>query len=363
MLGARALTPIGLDIGRHAIKAVQCVGSPRSPRVVASLTLPRTAATPGLALDEAARLGDVLWRHGFQGRAAVVGVPESMLLASTIEIPPPSAGAPLAQIAASELARLHGVDQEGLETDFWVLPPTGPKGQRHEAIVVGVRSAEVQTLLEPLQSADGTGLTVRAVDVGPCARARASLLARPADAAYGVLDLGWTASRLSVIHEGQLVYDRTLPDAGLAHLERRLEQECALRPDDIQAVLRAGSDGPARRISGSWAAAVATHATACATEVAESLRYLALHRGVDRPRTVLLTGGGGECVPFVASLTEELAGATPLSLAAGFPGRSRTESDGASDPPRSSLAGALGLSLWGSNAAARSGSNSARRAA
>ncbi|MEZ6234692.1 MAG: hypothetical protein R3B68_10935 [Phycisphaerales bacterium] len=361
MLGPRALTPIGLDIGRHAIKAVQCAGSSRTPRVVASLTLPRIAATPGLGVAEAARLGDVLWRHGFQGRAAIVGVPESMLLASTIEIPPPSAGAPLAQIAAGELARLHGADPAGLETDFWVLPPTGPKGQRHEAIVVGVRSAELLALLEPLQSADGAGLIVRAVDAGPCARARASLLCPPTDAAYAVLDLGWTASRLSVVHNAQLVYDRTLPDAGLAHLERRLEQECALRPDDVQAVLRAGPDGPARRISGSWAATVAAHATTCATEVAESLRYLALHRGVERPKAVLLTGGGGECVPFVASLTEELQGTTPLSLAARLGARSNATGDGAPEPSRAALAGALGLTLWGSNAGVRSGSR--RRAA
>ena len=362
MLGARALTPIGLDIGRHAIKAVQCAGPPRAPRVVASLTLPRIAATPTLGYHEAARLGEVLWRHGFQGRAAIVGVPESMLLASTIEIPPPSAGAPLAQIAASELARLHGADPDALETDFWILPSSGPKGQRHEAIAVGVRSAEVRTLLEPLQSADGTGLAVRAVDVGPCARARTSLLTPTTDAAYAVLDLGWTASRLSVVHNAQLVYDRTLPDAGLAHLERRLEQECALRPDDVQAVLRAGRDGPSRRISGSWAATVATHAAACATEVAESLRYLALHRGVDRPNSVLLAGGGGECVPLVTSLAEDLQGSAPLSLAAPFIGRSHA-ADAATQPPRAALAGALGLSLWAAGAAARSMSKHGRRAA
>jgi Tfp pilus assembly PilM family ATPase len=297
-------------------------------------------ALPGA--DEARRLAEILWRHGFQGRRAIVAVPESSILASVVEVPPAASGAPIATIASAELARLHGADGAELETDFWPLPPCGPKGQRHEAIAVGVRRADMMSLLESLQSQGGGGFEVVAADAPPCARARAAMSRQPADRQWAIIDLGWSASRLSVVHDNLIVYERALPDSGLAHLELRLEQECALKPDDIRHVLGKSPGAAPRRISGAWQGAIAAYAAIVAAEVKDSLRYLSLNRGIELPRRAILTGGGAESDPVVKHLAEAIDGAAPFDITSHL--HDRPAHDAPPDP-RSGLTTALGLAL------------------
>ncbi len=343
MFAGHHLSPIGIDFGRQAIKAVQWSGPRGSPRIVASAAIARTSEAVIPSVEESRRLGEILWRRGFQGRRAVAGVPEGAVLTSVVEIPPPASGVPIAQIAAGELARLHGVDPASLESDYWVLPPAGPKGQRHEAVAVGARREEVLALLDSLQSSAGGGFEVMAVDASACARFRAaSLVARP-DQTWALLDLGWSAARLSVIHQGLMIYDRALPDSGIAHLELRLEQECALKQDEIRHVLGQVRSAPTRRISGTWLGAVGTYAATVAAEAKDSLRYLSLHRGIAIPRSLVLTGGGAESAPVVAQLTDAMEGASaPLVLRAFGLGRPGDPNS----PTGSSLSTALGLALW-----------------
>lgn len=343
------VTPIGLDVGRHAIKAVQCARGGAAGRIVASVSVERVDESPLPGIDEARRLAEIMWRHGFQGRRAVLGVPESSLLASVVEVPPIGSGAPVPQIAASELARLHGADLAELETDCWVLPPCGPKGQRHEAVAVGVRRAEMLSLIGALQARDGGGFEVVAADAPSCARARAAKLVageRGTPESWAVLDLGWSASRLSVVDRGMIVYERALQDAGMAHLELRLEQECALKPEDIRHVLGRSRGGATRRVSAAWQAAVATFSGIVATEVKDSLRYLSLNRGIGIPGTVLLTGGGAECTPVLAALSEALEGARPLQVAGHEQGGRSADGRGRESPTGSGLTMALGLTQW-----------------
>lgn len=361
MLGSRGVSPIGIDLGRQAIKAVQWEGSAASPRLVASAQIARTDGAAIPTLEESARLAEILWRRGFHGRRVVVGVPESASLTAVVEVPPARAGAPVRQIAAGELARLHGTDLEELETDSWPLPAAGPKGQRHEAVAVGVRRAEIMALLESLQSGQGAGFEVLAADASVCARVRAAMLPqRGTSDAWALLDIGWSASRLSVVHDRLIIYDRALPDSGMAHLELRLEQECALKPEDIRYVLGQTPNAPTRRISGAWQGAIGTYAGILAGEVQDSLRYLALHRGIPMPRTVVLTGGGAESGHVLEHLAKAMDG---MAVTPSPPSTISGQSGGAVATAASLAAGqlfarrqkfaappvmwtALGLSLW-----------------
>jgi Tfp pilus assembly PilM family ATPase len=201
-------------------------------------------------------------------------------------------------------------------------------------------------LLESVQDADAGGFQVLAADAPPCARARAALRHDSPDRQWALLDLGWTASRLSVVHDRLIVYQRALPDCGMAHLELRLEQECALKPDDIRHVLgQSPAPAPPRRISGAWQAAIAAHAAIVAAEVKDSLRYLALNRGLDIPRRVVLTGGGAESAPVVRHLADAIEGAEPLVLAQ-ILDDAPTHADPDLTGACPGLAAALGLALW-----------------
>jgi len=309
MLGGRGVSPIGLDLGRQAIKAVQWAGSAGSPRIVASARIARTDESAIPTLEESSRLAEILWRRGFQGRRVVVGVPESSSLTAVVEVPPANAGAPVRQIAAGELARLHGTNVEDLETDSWMLPAAGSKGQRHEAVAVGVRRGEMLALLDSLQARDGAGFEVVAADASVCARVRAATLGlRTITEAWALLDMGWSSSRLSVVHDRLIIYDRALPDSGLAHLELRLEQDCALKPEDIRYVLGQTAGAAPRRVSGAWQGAIGTYTGILAGEVQDSLRYLALHRGIAMPRMIVLTGGGAESAPVLEHLSKAMDG-------------------------------------------------------
>lgn len=343
MQGRSSASPIGLDIGRQSIKAVQWTGPRSAPRMTATAIIARTGEGAIPALDEAQRLGEILWRRGFHGRRAIVAIPEACALASVVEVPPASAGAPVAQIAAAELARLHGADPGDLETAYWPLPAAGPKGQRHEAVAVGVRRDAITALLDSLQARDGAGFEVVAADVGPCARVRAASLTPRQDDAWALLDIGWSSSRLCVVQRGLIIYDRALPDSGMAHLELRLGQECALKPEDIRHVLGQTPGTAPRRISGAWLNAITNYAGVVAAEAKDSLRFLALHRGIALPKTIALTGGGAESLPVVEQLSLAMDGAcAPLSLNRHSPAP-RPEGRA---PNFSALSTALGLALW-----------------
>ena len=60
MLGGRRVSPIGLDLGRQAIKAVQWEGSAGSPRLVASARIARTDESAIPTLEESSRLTEIL---------------------------------------------------------------------------------------------------------------------------------------------------------------------------------------------------------------------------------------------------------------------------------------------------------------
>lgn len=341
MMRLLGLTPIGIDIGRHAIKAVQCAGASGGPRLAAAVCLARSGDGTLPDRDEARRLAEVLWRQGFQGRRAVVAVPEAAMLTALVETPPPAPGVPIAQIAASEIARLHNADPTDLECDFWALPPVGPKGTRHEAVAVAVPRADMLALLDALQHPDGGGLDVIAADAPQCARTRAAQLEPRASAPWALLDLGWSAARLGVVADGVIVYDRALPDAGMSRLELRLEQECSLKPEDVRHVLGRPAPPVSRRITGAWRGVVADHAARLAESVQDSLRYLALHRAMEPPRSVLLVGGGAESAPVVHHLAESLdAEAAPISL------RRHTPAGQAPRDTGPGLTTAMGLALW-----------------
>src|SRR3954453_3394349 len=101
-----ARSPIGIDIGRRAIKAVQlertkgpATSSPENPllgwRVAGATLLPRTENSTGApSAAEIRQLADALERKSFQGSDVVLAAPEG-LLCSVLELPPLSASAPV----------------------------------------------------------------------------------------------------------------------------------------------------------------------------------------------------------------------------------------------------------------------------
>ena len=271
--------PIGLDVGSRYVKAIQFAPYSSGLRVVAAAMVSRTVEesvaspvagapevpvtpdrrtkTPGsvkaapaqifhtgpLTADEIQTLRDVLARSGFEGDRVVLAAPPAVLLQSVLELPPRSSQAPIEQIARLELARSHKCAPDSFEMGCWDLPPVAA-GQSVKAgkgtlvMAVGYPHAAADPILDAF---DAAGLQVVALDAAPCAIARAcapaAVLVGPEGGMTAILDLGWSAASLSLIHCGAIIYGRVLADGGLGTLHHTLVRRLNLELDVVDYLL------------------------------------------------------------------------------------------------------------------------------
>ena len=387
-LHLRTRSPIGIDVGARTVKAVQ-LGRERfghgAWRVAAAAEVPRNdAAAPsadapgaaaaklpsGLSAGEVRRLMGTLERQGFAGTDVVLAVPNDKVVSSLLELPPRSSQAPLEQIARMEIARAHRLAPDSFEMGCWDLPAAARATKQTPVMAVACTHADAAAVLDPFEA---EGLHVRALDVRPAALARACAPLLRADAAgiTGIVDLGWSAATLSLMHRGVAIYGRTLGDSGIGKLYLTLAARLGLETDVIDYLLAdSGLGGAAgatasQRDGGTPAAApapatprakaatdaaglIAAHFEAAVHELRVSLSY-AQHQYPDTPLSRLLVVGGGGCIRGVTehlhrSLGISARAASPADLAACSPAVA-----GQCGSP--ALTAALGLALVGADVA------------
>src|SRR3954451_23592560 len=98
-------SPIGLDLGGRTIKAVQLVCAQGKWCLHAAVALPQPEVNQPVVPQTARYVREALFRHGFVGNRIVLAAPATQLEMDVLELPPRSSGAPVEQIARSELAR------------------------------------------------------------------------------------------------------------------------------------------------------------------------------------------------------------------------------------------------------------------
>ncbi|MCW5777055.1 MAG: pilus assembly protein PilM [Phycisphaeraceae bacterium] len=307
---ARSRSPIGIDVGSHAIKAVQLSHAP-GRRLHAGTTMRRSAEGP-VTSDEAATIAGLLARQGFAGRDVVLSVPWSTLLTGILDLPPRSSGAPLEQLARMELARMHKRDPHGFEMACWELPASSRRGAGTPVMVVACPHGDAETLIETFE---GVGLRVTALDVGTLAAARACIEARSlAQGLYGMIDLGHSAARLALFHCGTCIYARAVPESGLGALHARLasalDVDSAVTEYLIEDVGLVGDDAATQadqRALHEAHAAIADYASGLVRELNLSLAYAA-HRYPDTHAADVILHGGGAMIPGIAARLTDLSG-------------------------------------------------------
>jgi Tfp pilus assembly PilM family ATPase len=334
-LHLRTRSAIGLDVGARSVKAIQFVrerfGDGRW-RVAAAAEMPRESApqdpaggqpaaaqTPApakaalLAPAEVARLVATLERQGFDGSDVVLAVPNDRVFSSMLELPPRSSNAPLEQIARLEMARAHRLAPDAFEMGSWDLPAAARATRQTHVMAVACTHADAAVVMDPFEAA---GLTVTALDVKAAALARACapLLGADAGGITGLVDLGWTSATLSLMHQGVVIYGRTLGDSGLHKLYATLAGRLGLDGEVIDYLLSdtglvggheqpgakeapAPSAAAARTTKNATDAAglIAAHFEAAVHELQVSLSY-AQHQYPDTPLSRLLVVGGGGCI-------------------------------------------------------------------
>jgi Tfp pilus assembly PilM family ATPase len=363
-LHLRTRSPIGIDVGARTVKAVQ-LGRSRwgdgGWQVTAAAEVPREdvgqpaapvqsagqQSNPAhvLTAAEVRRLVGTLERQGFSGAEVVLAVPNDKVVSSLLELPPRSSNAPLEQIARMEMARAHRYAPDSFEMGSWDLPAAARATRQTPVMAVACTHADAAVTMDPFEA---EGLNVRGLDVRAAALARACAPVLGADTAgiTGIIDLGWTAATLSLMHRGVVIYGRALGDSGIFKLYHTLAGRLGLEIDVIDYLLAdSGLDtaegaGDAAPVAAPGPAAVVTedlgvrrkaktatdarglisaHFEAAMRELQVSLTY-AQHQYPDTPLSRLLVVGGGACIRGVtehlrASLGIESRAVAPADLA------------------------------------------------
>jgi len=293
-------TPIGLDIGARDIKAAQLNRSSRRPRLKAAALLPRSVPDSPVDQAEIQRLCAVLGRQGFSGTNAALAAPAGQLLRATLELPPLDAGAPLDQMARMEFARMHGRDPQSFELAYWMLPESPARKGRTQLIAAAFPHDEADALLDIMEQG---GLNVQVLDVHPCALLRACApLLSSTTGIVGIVDLGWNACQLLIVYHGVVVYERSLPEAGIRRLCEALSQQLHLDQTAIDLCLGevgfAKGQGP-QGTEDCFASArtiIAKHFDSAVADLRAPLSYtMQQYPGTSVARLLLV--GGGASIP------------------------------------------------------------------
>lgn len=213
---------IGLDIGSDQVKAAQLVRASGRWVEHASATFARSNRHQVLTVSEAEQIVDALCRLGFTGRKAALAVPAEALAVSLLELPPETPQAPRERLVRMEIARVQKLSPDNLSC-CWSELPHSEHRTGTQTLCWAMRHEVVEPALDALEHA---GLEVTRMEPGAIAlwRASAPMLTDPSRIS-AVADIGAGAARLILLHRGQVVHERVLPDWGAQSLVQTLSEK------------------------------------------------------------------------------------------------------------------------------------------
>lgn len=316
-------TIIGVDVGKHTIKAAQLVAQGGRYRIFALTMVPRPQPEQEIVAADALAIQTALKRQGFRGRAIAIAAPEEILLRATLEVPAKVAGAPAEQVIRMELARLQNVAPDSFEMAYWELrAPNNPRPLT-PTLAVGCPHEPANALLDLFET---VGFRVAALDLRSAAVARAcGPLLLPAPQITALVDLGWRSTTVLFVCGRSLVYERSVQGAPVGALTAKLTEVFAIEPAaayQIIGTIGPGDDQPAGPYDPESLAVIRTHVRAHFDKLLEELRVPLSYANHQFPgegvRRLLLLGGGagvpGLAAYFTAGLGLEVQRAAPSDV-------------------------------------------------
>jgi len=302
---------IGLDVGNRVVKAAQLQRYRQGWRARAIAVLPRGIAE---SVDQTAgQIAEVLDRQGFSGDRVVLAAPIGKIECDMLDLPPRASGAPIEQIAKSELARSAKLEPNRFEMGCWDIPPA-TRSNGTSMIALAMRHEDADSMIDPLENC---GLEVVAIDAPCCALHRACRKLFAGDDACAILDLGWSAASFHIADRKTILYQRTLWDAGVQSLHKSIVDEHGLEDDAAELMLRAQEKGRCDLTqAGSLMSLNQPYAKQLCDELRTSLTFACQRFPGICGNQLLLTGGGAE-LPGMAAILKERLGLTVSMVTAG----------------------------------------------
>jgi type IV pilus assembly protein PilM len=327
---------IGLDVGSRVVKAAQLERVRQGFRSRAIAVLPRGAnESPE---QNAAQIAVVLERQGFLGNQVVLAAPVGKLQCEMLDLPPRTSGAPIEQIARSEVARVTKVDPTRFEMGSWDIPATS-RSSGTSIIAVALRHEDADVMIDPLES---HGLEVVAIDAQCWAVHRACRKLFSGDGAVAILDLGWSASSLYIADQQSILYQRILWDAGVQSLHKAVVRQHGLDDSAVELMLRA--EARSEEAAATLPPLIQRYTRLLCDELRTSLAF-ARHRFPGNWANQLLLCGGGASLSGLAGFLGERLGLTVSIASAAQLVETENRVYDSSELPL--LTSAVGLALYG----------------
>jgi type IV pilus assembly protein PilM len=318
-----APTIIGIDVGKHTIKAAQLVAQGGQYHIFALTMVPRPQPEKEIVAADALAIQNALKRQGFRGHTIAIAAPEEILLRATLEVPAKVAGAPAEQIIRLELARLQNVAPDSFEMAYWELRTATNPRPTTPTLAVGCPHGAANALLDLFER---VGFRVAALDIRSAAVARAcGPLLLPAPQITAIVDLGWRSTSVLFVCGRSLVYERSVQGAPIGDLTAKLTEVFALAPAaayQIIGTIGPGDDQPAGPYDPESLDVIRQHVRAHFDKLLEELRVPLSYANHQFPgegvRRLLLLGGGagvpGLAAYFTAGLGLEVKRAAPSDV-------------------------------------------------
>lgn len=281
-------TVIGVDLGTRLIKACQ-----RSGHGWRTLTITRQR-DDAFTDSEIGQLVRAIARRGMGGTRVAVSVPQSSVVSARASTPRENSGAPIAQIAQQELARVSGAEPGSLLSTSWSARSKRSRGELDERQVFG---CPTQLALSLHHAFAMHGMDMIALEPGVIAATRGGFEAAGLSGEAGlIVDLGWSSARLIAAENGRLVYERGMPGLGTHQLAAGIAEACS-RPEHhawIIGGLMASRGGLDAIISAQRAVAgvIERFADELMIEIERGVAFAGERYSVATERGVLITGGG-----------------------------------------------------------------------
>ncbi len=299
-------THIGLDISGNTLSAVQLTPNGDSFSVVEAACVRKLDCNESVSQGDAKRAMDLIENRRFRGHRIVSAVPCELQLLGSFEIPPPDSGADISEITRGELAHESKLKTTDIESDWWVLPPTGKTGDSTRAIAVGLSQDKGRLLVDTLVE---EGFEPVAFDVRGLAILRACrhMLAGSGKISSFV-EIGDFATLTCVCIDDTIIYYRRVEE-GLDNILQDVMREMnvdALVAEEMLSSLATGSDNVSSSAR-DLLALVNTQVGELAQTVRAAITY-ASHRYPHAELGNVLLMGAGADVLDVTSIFEDRIG-------------------------------------------------------
>jgi Tfp pilus assembly PilM family ATPase len=234
----------------------------------------------------------------------VLSVPAAKLESELLELPPRASGAPIEEIARSEMGRASALSGAAFEMASWDLPAPQRGNDATAVLAVAVRHADADALIDPFEEG---GANVMALDTASWALARAMRpIAGEPGSVTAVVDLGFCGSSLVLLGADRVLYQRHLRDAGVGTLHGTVAERFE-GPEDAVRILLTEPGAPGDPGRQAWVRKlIAGYVEHLIDELQVSFAFAA-HRYPAVPlKRLLLTGGGAALIGLADSIRARL---------------------------------------------------------